>query len=202
MLKKKYKVLEKFAHNPTREYLFNDIKNYINSKSESYTYNSLQFFVDNGIIKKEKRSGVSFYKIANTAKAASMLALVSEYIAWERKELAHIINRLITIINSPYFTLMVTGSYAKGTHNKKSDIDLIIIVPSDTKKILADIKHFCEINIPPIHPYVFTADEFKQMLLDRKHNYGKEAIKNNLLFIGGEFYYMILFEAMKNWLYY
>ena len=52
-------------------------------------------------------------------------------------------------------------------------------------------------NIPKIHLHVFLDEEFKQMLLDEKHNYGKEVVKNNLIFYGGNAYYKILFEAMK-----
>ena len=36
------------------------------------------------------------------------------------------------------------------------------------------------------------------MLLDEKHNYGKEIVKNSLIFYGAEAYYKIMFEAMKN----
>ena len=95
-------------------------------------------------------------------------------------------------------TLLITGSYVKKKQTPESDLDLVLIVPNDVKKVTARLKQFCELSIPEIHLYVFTDDEFKQMLLSEKHNYGREIVKNNLIFYGAGTYYKILFEAMKN----
>lgn len=188
-----------FVKNPTITYLFKEVKDYIGSKSESYTYDSLKYFVKEGILTKEKKGGLGIYKIANTPKAISFLSMAAEYEAWNKKKVPiDIIHELVKKINVNFFALLVTGSYAKGNRTSKSDIDVILIVQNDAKKISSRLRHFCEMNIPQIHLYVFTDEEFKQMLLDEKHNYGKEAVKNNLIFYGAEIYYKILFEAMKN----
>ena len=102
------------------------------------------------------------------------------------------------MVNINFFTLLVVGSYAKGGQTRKSDLDIILVVPADAKKIGSRLRYFCEMNIPQIHLYVFTDEEFKQMLLDKKHNYGKEAVKGNLVFYGAEAYYKIVFEAMRS----
>ncbi len=199
MLKKSYRILDVFVKNPTITYLFGEVKDHINSKSESYTYNSLKSFVEEGILTKEKKGGLGIYKIANTSKAISFLSIVAEYKAWNKKNFPiDIILELVKKININFFVLLVTGSYTNGNQTSKSDIDVILIVPNDAKKISSRLRHFCEMNIPSIHLYVFTDEEFKQMLLDEKHNYGKEAVKDNLIFYGAEAYYKILFEAMKN----
>lgn len=188
-----------FVNNPTITYLFNDVKEHIGSKSESYTYNSLSSFVNEGILAKEKKGGVGIYKIADTPKAISFLSMAAEYKAWKRKDIpVDSIVDLVKKMNINFFALMVTGSYANGSQTSKSDLDVVLIVPDDAKKISSRLRHFCEMNIPAIHLYVFTDDEFKQMLLDEKHNYGKEIVKNNLIFYGAEIYYKIIFEAMKN----
>ena len=199
MLKKSYKVLDVFVSNPTITYLFNDVKEYIESKSESYTYNSLKSFVKEGILTKDKRGGVTIYKIADSPKAISFLSIAAEYKAWNRNGIP--IDNIIEIIKKArinFLTLLITGSYVKGKQTAKSDLDVVLIVPNDVKKVTARLKQFCELSIPEIHLYVFTDDEFKQMLLDEKHNYGKEIVKNNLIFYGAEAYYKIMFEAMKN----
>ena len=199
MLKKSYKVLDVFVSNPTITYLFNDVKEYIESKSESYTYNSLKSFVKEGILTKDKRGGVTIYKIADSPKAISFLSIAAEYKAWNRNGIP--IDNIIEIIKKArinFLTLLITGSYVKGKQTAKSDLDVVLIVPNDVKKVTARLKQFCELSIPEIHLYVFTDDEFKQMLLDEKHNYGKEIVKNNLIFYGAEVYYKIMFEAMKN----
>jgi len=199
MLKKSYNVLDVFVTNPTITYLFNDVKRYIGSKSESYTYNSLKSFVKEGILTRDKRGGIVIYKIANSPKTISFLSMVAEYKAWNRKGIP--IDNIIEVIKKAkinFLTLLITGSYVKGRHTSKSDLDLVLIVPNDVKKVRVRLKQFCELSIPEIHLYIFTDDEFKQMLLDEKHNYGKEIVKNNLIFYGAETYYKIMFEAMKN----
>jgi len=199
MLKKSYQVLGIFVNNPTITYMFSDVKGHIGSKSESYTYNSLKSFVKEGILTKDKRGGVAIYKIADSPKAISFLSMAAEYKAWNKKGIP--IDNIIEVIRKSkinFLTLLITGSYVKGKQTAKSDLDLVLIVPNDVKKVTARLKQFCELSIPEIHLYVFTDDEFKQMLLDEKHNYGKEIVKNNLIFYGAEVYYKIIFEAMKN----
>lgn len=199
MLKKSHRILDVFVRNPTITYLFGEVKQHIESKSESYTYNSLKSFVKEGILTKEKKGGLGIYKISNTSKAISYLAMSAEYKAWNKKGFpAESIFDLVEKINTNFFTLLVVGSYAKDKQTEKSDLDIILIVSNDTKKISSRLRHFCEMNIPLIHLYVFTDEEFKQMLLDKKYNYGKEAVKDNLIFYGAEAYYKILFEVMKN----
>ena len=56
MLKKTHRIIDVFVTNPTITYLFSDVKNSISSKSESYTYNSLNSFVKEGILDKEKKA--------------------------------------------------------------------------------------------------------------------------------------------------
>ena len=68
----------------------------------------------------------------------------------------------------------------------------------EPKKIYSELRHDCELSIPKIHLYVFKEKEFLQMLLDKKENYGKEIVRNNLIFFGGEQYYKIISEAIKN----
>lgn len=199
MLKKSHKILDVFVNNPTITYLFSEVKEYIKSKSESYTYSSLMYFVKEKILTKEKRGGLSFYKIANTPKAISFLSMTAEYKAWNYSNFPvnHIFD-LVSKMNIDNFVLLVTGSYANKKQTKKSDLDVILIVPDKAKQVSSRLRHFCEMSIPEIHLYVFTNEEFKEMLLDKNHNYGKESVKNNLIFYGAEVYYRILFEVMEN----
>ncbi len=53
-------------------------------------------------------------------------------------------------------------------------------------------------NIPPIHLYTFTEKEFLLMLLDKKPNYGKEIVRNNIIISGGRAYYKLVSKAIKN----
>ena len=68
----------------------------------------------------------------------------------------------------------------------------------DPKKIYAELKQDSELNIPPIHLYVFKNSEFSEMLFSKEANYGKEIANKNLILFGGEGYYKIISEAVKN----
>ncbi len=196
MLKKSKKLLEAFAANPWKPLLYSELKKHTGSKSESYTYSTLERFVKQGILEKEKKGNVSFYRIARSHKAISCLSMAAEHRAWAyNKKLAKIINRLLEQISSSFFSLLVVGSYAKGTQKPESDLDVIIIVPGDKKKAYSELSHYCEMSIPCIHLYAFSEDEFRQMLLSKEHNYGKEAVENCLVFFGAQSYYRILLEA-------
>lgn len=199
MLNKSHKIIHIFAKNPTKSYLFSEIKKLIGSKSESYTYNSLNFFVKEGILVKEQKGNLMFYKISNNYNAISFLSWVNEYVSWKNKKLPlDVIFDFIQKIKINFFTLLITGSYVNGKQSPQSDLDIVLIVQAEPKKIMARVRHFCDMSIPKIHLYIFTDEEFKQMLLDKKHNYGKEIVMNNLIFCGAEIYYKILFEVMEN----
>ena len=199
LINKTCKILNIFGKTPWIKYLFKDIKNRYKSKSDSYTSKTLGDFVDENILLKEKVGNISVYSLNPASKTITYLAIVSEYEAWNKNQIPYgDIENITCKIPTKFFTLMITGSYAKNEQTEKSDIDVVIISNMEPKKIYAELKHICEMNIPPIHLYVFKESEFLQMLLDKKPNYGKEIVKNNLILMGAETYYKIIFEAMKN----
>ena len=78
-------------------------------------------------------------------------------------------------------------------------MDIAIIIPnSESKKQYEIALREGEFMIPEVHGYVFTQDEFYQMLVNDEFNYGKELVKKHIIFCGAEQYYSIVFEAIKN----
>jgi len=93
-------------------------------------------------------------------------------------------------VDSVNFILLLFGSYSKKTENKKSDIDLIFILPNlENEKRIEQI-----ISILPlkIHSLIFTERQFKEMKDSRELNVVKEAIKNNIILYGIEQYYELI----------
>ncbi|MFH1127535.1 MAG: nucleotidyltransferase domain-containing protein [archaeon] len=202
MLKKEYEILYEFAKSPWKKFTEREIKQATKKKSESYVYNTLKKFSKNGILTEQKAGNVTLYSLnVNSSKACAYAGFCSEYTGWDKKHIPYLDLEKITAKTSAGFSIfIVTGSYAKGTEKKDSDIDIVLITEDciDTKKIYADLRYMCEMNIPQIHLSVFRKSEFIGMLLDKKPNYGKEIAKNNLLLFGGENYYRIIGEAIKN----
>jgi predicted nucleotidyltransferase/predicted DNA-binding transcriptional regulator len=93
-------------------------------------------------------------------------------------------------IKSVNYIALLFGSYAKKNYNKKSDIDLIFIVPSeDLEKKIEKI-----ISLMPlkIHYFVFTEEQFLKMNNSKEPNIIHEAVKNNILLYGVEQYYNLI----------
>ncbi|MFH1053161.1 MAG: nucleotidyltransferase domain-containing protein [Candidatus Woesearchaeota archaeon] len=199
MLKKTYKILNIFVKEPWKRYTFKEIKKISKSKSESYVYSTLKDFVKEGILNQENAGNVVIYSLNNTTKAITNSANSIEYESWSKNQIPYDdMEELMKNIPTSFFTFIITGSYANNKQTSKSDIDVVILCKDEPKKIYAELNHLCESNIPLIHLYVFKEPEFMQMLLDKKANYGKEIVKNNLILYGAEAYYKIIFEAMKN----
>jgi len=198
MLKKSYNILRIFAKEPWKSFTFKDIKRLSGSRSESYVYNILKQFVKENVLIQAEAGNVLLYKPNSSSKAIIYLALASEHESWNKKNIPYAdLEVLMSKLHTRSFTFLITGSYASGKQRKDSDIDIIIIC-NDTKKAYAELRHISEMNIPKIHLYVFTEDEFMQMLLDKKPNFGKEAVKNNIILSGGEAYYRIVMEAVAH----
>ena len=104
------------------------------------------------------------------------------------------------MIDTPYFTFLITGSYAAGKQTSKSDLDVVIILDNvaDIKNTSNKLKNEGELMIPEVHPYVFTKSQFLEMLTNDELNYGKLVFQKHLIIFGASNYYKIIKEAIKN----
>lgn len=202
MLKKEHEILLPFVSKPWRKLTFREIKDASRKSSESYVFNTLKKFSKEGVLKEEKAGNVVLYSLNLGAfKATSCAGFVAEYACMSRKSLPlNNIEKLAEKVPAAFFVMLITGSYATGSQRPDSDLDVVLICEdcADTKKVHSEIRYECDLSIPPMHPFVFTMREFLKMLADRKHNYGKEAARNNLIFAGGEQYFRMMGEAVKN----
>ncbi len=199
LLKKEYMIIEPFTRKPWKDLTFKQVKELSKNKSDSYVHKTLKKFVKSKILDEKKIGNVIIYNIGLNVKAQNIIGFVAEYKAMTAKQIPNIQN-IINKIKTPYFTLVITGSYTKNKQNKKSDLDIVIICDDkkDPQSILAEIQLESELNIPKIHPYVFTKSQFYEMLVNNEENYGKETARNNLIITGGKQYFDILQEAIKN----
>jgi len=202
LLKRDYEILTAFIVRPWKKLSFREIKEISGKKSKGYVFDVIKEFGKEGIFASEKVGNNILYRLnLESEKTLGYAGFISEYIGWSKKHIPYAdIEIIIKKIPTDYFTLLVTGSYAKETQKEDSDIDIVIICDDskDPKKIYAELRHDAEMNIPPIHSYVFTEKDFLAMLLDKKPNYGKETARNNIILSGGRVYYKLVFKAIKN----
>lgn len=201
MLTKEYKILEVFIKKPWKSLTFKEVKKLSNNKSDNYVHTTLKNFVNEGMLKQQKVGNNIIYSINNSTFALNIIGFISEYKSNKATYLPYKnIQKIINKIKTSFYTLLITGSYAKKQQKTTSDIDIVIICDDKQKpnSILSQIKLESELMTPEIHPYVFTQSQFYGMLTSREENYGKEIARNNLIITGGKQYYGILMEAIEN----
>lgn len=202
MLKKDNEIVLQFVKAPWKRFTFKEIKKLSGKKSESYVYDALKRFAAAGILKEERVGNVVLYSLnAGSLKAQSYAGFIAEHDAWNKKHIPHRdLEKIAAKIPTDFYAFIITGSYAKNAQKKGSDIDVVIIVDDNTepKRVYAELSHYCELNIPKIHLYVFKHNEFIDMLLSKEENYGKEIARNNLILTEGQVYIKLIYEAIQN----
>lgn len=197
------KIAATFLKEPWKKLTYLEIRKISGKKSKSYIYRTLSHLMNDKVIQTESVGNSILYGLTlNLLQTQSYCGLLSESIAWESIHIpTEIIDRLADKIKkvTPFFVFIVTGSYAKRTENKKSDLDIVILCDDalNPQKIMAEIKLESDLSIPKVHPYIFTRKQFLEMLTNKEFNYGKEVARHNLIFFGGNTYFNILNEAIE-----
>lgn len=96
-------------------------------------------------------------------------------------------------LHSKFYILLVFGSYAKKTQIKRSDIDLMFIVPDIAEeKMEREIQNITRTLPIRIHINIFKESDFIAMKNSKEITVGSEAIKHNIIIHGVESYYEMI----------
>jgi predicted nucleotidyltransferase len=127
-----------------------------------------------------------------------MIALI-ESLRWldftrKRSDIGLLVSDIVSRSELPYFTLAVFGSYAKGAMTKRSDLDMLLVIPErkfeDT--IETAIKSARALSNIPLHDVVVTYAEFAEMMRETKINVAKEVLEARYVAYGAEAFYTLL----------
>lgn len=201
MLNKEYTILEPFIREPWKSLTFKEVKKLSNNNSDNYVHTTLKRLVKEEILKEQKIGNNIIYSISKNIFALNTIGFVAEYKAKQAKHLPYKnIQKIINKIKTPFYSFIITGSYAKNKQKETSDIDIVIICDNKQQPntILSQIKLESELMYPEIHPYVFTEGDLYEMIINKEENYGKEIARNNLIITGGKEYYSIVLEVIEH----
>lgn len=202
MITKESEILYLFAKEPWKKYTFTELRKVSKKKSKSYLDRVIKRFVKGKIIKQESVGHLPVYSLNLALTKAKVYAgFVLEHHGWNKKRIPYgDLQKIMDKIPYKSYILMITGSYANGRQTEKSDIDIVVLIEdyATPKRVYAEISQPCELNIPPIHLYVFKHSEFVEMLCNKEANYGKEIVKNNLILTNGQVYIKLIHEAIEN----
>ncbi len=159
-------------------------------------YNAIKELSEKEILKIKKAGNSKICEISLNSEAISVLSFLDEQDSLSKK-----VPNITKILNFKEFLddiFLVTGSYAKGTAEKKSDIDLVVITRDNAFNKQKLIENLTSLFLPKVHAIVITQKDFIDMLLDKKPNFGKEIFKSRLLFRNVSRYYELIKEAIEN----
>ena len=195
-MKLELKIVDLLARNTERKFTINEIATSL-KEYYSFVHRSVNKLINDSVVTKEK-AGKSYLCSINlgTEKTIALVNLSeiekkNEFYN-SNKELKIILEDFVKSIESAVnaISIVLFGSYAKGTVTKESDIDILLIsktkagIDKTTKEIYA--KYGKEIN-----PVIMTSEDFKRQ---KDRAIIKEVIKNHYVLYGVEKFVNLVFK--------
>ena len=111
--------------------------------------------------------------------------------------LDNLISKLIEKFISRIHSIILFGSYVKGTATKQSDIDLLFIVDNLKDKKLREVidresASYQYTHNTKISPLITDIKEFKEMLKSKEFNVGKEVKESGVSLYGHELFWRLI----------
>ena len=168
----------------------------INSNSYQRVYEAIQELIKRRVLCSEKVGHTSLIRLNFSRETFVVFAFLDEQEGYKIPNYS----KTIDIKETSDYILLVTGSYARGNANKKSDLDLVVIIPDKENVVTIQklVENITMLFVPEVHLYVFTKKDFIEMLKDKNNNYGKEIVKNRIVLKNAVKYYELLKEAIEN----
>lgn len=128
---------------------------------------------------------------------AQLFGYISQRYAMKKlaKNITNALQDIVITTKNPFYTLLVFGSYAKGTATTKSDLDILFVVSDKNvePQINAAVKKSATLNNLQINHIILTIEEFKTAL--KEPSVATEAYKKHFIIHGGELFYEMISNA-------
>jgi predicted nucleotidyltransferase len=199
LTEKELRIVELYRKNILVSYTIREVMKKINTKSYNWIYNTIKKLENKNIIKCLEKGKSTICSInLEEQQTLIYLALLEETNPLIEK--IPNIKKIKALMPSDFHIFLITGSYADSSATQKSDMDVVVIIDKkENKRGLSNLlNRKGELMIPHLHPFIFTKDEFFEMLTNKEENYGKEIAKKHLIVSGAELYYKILREAIDH----
>lgn len=197
LTKNQTEILNLFRKNSLLKTNILQIKKNLKKSSYQRVYDAVKELERRKILIVEKIGNASWVSLQLTRQTIIELSFLDEQEALS-KDIPNY-DKIINLKEISDYLIIVTGSYAKGTQNKKSDLDLVIIVPD--KENVVNIKGIAEnltmLYLPEVHLYVFKRKDFIDMLNEKGDNYGKEIYQHHLILKNAHQYYELIKEVVE-----
>ncbi len=182
-------VLSLFTNDLTREYYIREVKKLLKISPRTAQL-ILEDLEDKGILESKMRGTIKTYKIKLNDSAKRYFVFVEQYKAIAFLENNFIIKEIVERITPTIRGIgIIFGSYAKGTAEKDSDLDIFIAGSYDKEEIKKVSKTFgMDISVKCYPAKTFKKNITKDILL-------KEILKTHIVFVNAE---QFIKKVLKN----
>ncbi len=185
------KIMELMLPCPYQQYSIREVSKRIRV-SYALTYGSIHSLMQKNLIHVQK-IGKSLICMLNLSADATLLALSSlaySYRFLKEFRYGYLIQEIKEKLVNQSYTLLLFGSYAKGTATKKSDIDLLFIVGDNddienTRKRIMLVISSTQVKIE----FEIITIEWLIQMFNEKNSVGREALHASIVLHGAEQYY-------------
>src|SRR3989344_5212861 len=199
LTEKELRIVDLFRKDVFASYTIREIMKEIDTKPYNWIFNVVKKLEKEKIIILNKKGQSQICRINLVEHKAIIYLSVLEELNTLKRKIPNL-DKIKGLMPLDFHILMITGSYVDKTFSKKSDIDVVVIIDNEKEKkwLLNKLINKGELMIPKLHAYVFTREEFLEMLKNKEENYGREIERKHLIVSGAGFYFKILKEAIDN----
>lgn len=201
LTKKQLRIFKEFIKQPFNELTLKELKKLSKEKSNNALNLAMKKFKQEKLLNQKKVGKSSLYtlNLENDLVYYYMGLLNHEMIP----KLAY---RTINILTkelekyTPFYALVVFGSYATQKYDDSSDLDIAVFVEKENmkKNIQIALNSTEQKSVVPFDGHTISRKEFLEMLKADYENLGKEIARRHLALINPQLFYLLINEGIKN----
>ncbi len=152
-----------------------------------------------GVIKKQKDANLLKLKLKENPRTIAYLKQVNtERFLTLPKKIQGAINDFLSDLEVKPLTIIIFGSYAKGTYTTDSDIDILLIFQKleNENQIENAAKKIGMRTNTHISPVYLNYKNFEANFLNKEHDFSKEIREKAIVLSGTEIYYSLLWRFL------
>ncbi|MBU1976034.1 MAG: nucleotidyltransferase domain-containing protein [Nanoarchaeota archaeon] len=201
LTEKQLDIFTVFAKYPFKERTRQEIKNLAKEKSNNALSIAFSQFKEEDLLIEKKVGKSSLYTL-NLEND-----LVYHYIALSnQKRLKKIVKTSIEHIKeevtktTPFFSIVVFGSYSIQKEKKDSDLDVAIFIENKdvVKEISRSLKDAELKSVLKLDAHVITRSDMVEMLINDEENLGKQIARKHMAVYNHQLFYDLIKEGMKH----
>jgi predicted nucleotidyltransferase len=198
--KKTLELLGAWRENILAEYSVSEIREKLSLQYRQNTYTYIKQLVEEGIVVIHERPNMNTYSL-NLKNPLAITTInyffMQSYLVFPRKDIIEII---LDRTKNFCCCILIFGSYAKGTNQKKSDLDLCFLIQNKTveQDIIPIMREIQMDELVELDVHYITFSDFMKMLSVKSENLGKQIFRGQLILQNPNIYYNLVLRAEEN----